>query len=355
MKLLRFLSPLAAFAAFTSAKATDLKVDALLWQAGNALVIEFADDGTGDADAFTVQHSADLASGSWTNSSGVTFAPKPGGGWRATVPRDPGAQMGYFRVFKNGEPVTAVFASQTGSVSEGGGSTVTVQFSAPFTGTLKYTVDYGDGNGPQAGEIDVAGSTAAQIPISALTDDKSAFALNYITLRLSADGGNGYRPVGIGTTLIVLDNDALWGGILDTGNDDVDIAVRMLTTQQGQTKAACIKTGGAGLLPPNPQGDGDWLFSSFELTSTLFEGTVGPIVIPASETIYGADTHVSLAMTTAGGGSVTGSKLEGSFALTSTVPGLPHLTFPDRTGNFVFVRQAATPKDLEAPASVPAP
>ena len=51
--------------------------------------------------------------------------------------------------------------------------------------------------------------------------------------------------------------------------------------------------------------------------------------------------------------SVEAGRLEGSFSLATSVPALPHLSFPTRSGTFVFLRQAAAPVDLEAPIAAP--
>lgn len=323
-----------------------VRVDALVWQANDELVITFSDDGSGTAGDFAVQKSADLSAGSWTAFGSAAIEAQPGGSWRAVIHAPEDEPRAFFRIVKGGVAVTAAFQSETATLREGAGSGVRVQFSAPFSGTLRYTLD--SGSGPIASQVEGDGSSSVLIPVTALADDKVANQLTFLTLRLLEDPS--YSVSGFGVTVIVEDNDALWGGILDSDQDDVDVALRLLTAQQNGVSSACLKTDGAGLLPPNSGGDGDWLFSSFTLTDTEFSGTAGPVTIPAADTLYGHPTELVLTFDTSAGGSVSEGRLEGRFTLSTAVPALPHLSFPARTGSFVFVRQAATPVNLEAPA-----
>ncbi|MEZ5299120.1 MAG: hypothetical protein R3F11_00365 [Verrucomicrobiales bacterium] len=351
--------PTALLAAFAAAALVPLpcpaadppvSVKALAFSAQDQIYLDFVDAaGDGQAADFGVE-AAESPAGPWEGVQGATFQSLGGGNWRAFAPVGAETRK-FFRILKRGVPLTAAFAAPLAQAAESDTVGVLVCFSAPFTGTLRYTLDFGDGAGAQAGQIQVGGATTATIPV-ALGDDAEVGELRAFNLKLSDAGGIYGVGDNASINVVVQDNDAYWGGALSSESPAIDLGARMLIARDAAGLTGCFKTDRSGFLPANTSDpDGDWPLASLALSGTAFSATTQPIIVPAAESLYGADTVMTLALAASGGG-VTENRLTGTFTLSSSVPSKPHLQIAPIEGDFTFFRQAPVSAESEAPTAV---
>lgn len=349
--------------AATSPAQDAVDVTSVVWPTDTSIDVQFTTDADAVLRDLVVQVSSSMEEGTWALFGDVILTPLGGGAWRASIPAPSGSPRRFFRVLKDGVPIVT-----TGGSAGEGASALVANFSGPFTGDLGYTIEFSDGSPAQAGTVTIDGASTAMIPV-AVPDDTDAETLHYLTLTLTADGeGIASYTLGAGNpiTIAIEDNDSIWAGILDADEDGVDLAVTILTTTEGGATSTCFKTDGAGILPANPADpDGCWPFTAFALDDDSFEASV-EVVVPAADTIYGADTVLTLTFTAtdpavvdeANPEAVTSRRIDGLFALATTVPpsggnDYSHLTFPPRTGSFTLFRRPAVQPEVQPLTEAP--
>jgi hypothetical protein len=322
-----------------------LDVDQVRFLGSADLGIDFSDDGSGLLEDFAVEML--LPDGSWEPVPTASFQSLGGSAWRATVPHDPSRPTALFRITRDGEPITGAFSAPSSTVVEGENGGALVQFSGLFSGTLLYTVDPGGDTTPQSGSIQVNGATSVVIPIT-LPDDAEVGTLRALTINL--DGGDLLLGTLTTSHVTVADNDSEWAGVLISDGDGVTTQVELKVIQTNASRTVTLTAEAGGVFPSG----GNLGTAALTLDGDGLSGSVNGIVIPGADTLYGADTELTLAFNGGGGGTVleepTDEEVqlgetqvirgyEGTFSLTSTVPTLTHLSIPERTGSFIIYRK----------------
>jgi hypothetical protein len=234
---------------------------------------------------------------------------------------------------------------------EGDASGVVVTFSKPFHGTLQYVIEFSNGAAAQTGAITVEGKTGVITVV--VPEDEESTILHHVTVTLSStDGTIAAQTVAVGEplTLVVEDNDAIWLGLLEPTDEEKTIPISLELTEASGGSSYCLKAESTSFIPLNPaQADGCWPLASLLATESAFNGEV-TFAVPASDTIYQADTMMTLVWT-ASGDAVTDRRIDGTFSITTSVPSLTHLMFPPRAGTFTLFKQPRTSPLIEAPES----
>lgn len=266
------------------------------------------------------------------------------GNWRVVLPVTESAERLFYRILKDGVPLETA-----SSAVEGDASGVVVTFSKPFQGTLQYVVEFSNGTATQTGSVIVDGLTGV-IPVMVPEDEESTI-LHHVTVTLSsADGTIAARTVAVGEplTVVIEDNDAVWLGLLEPTGEDKTIPISLELTEGSGGSTHCLKAETTSFIPMNPaQAVGCWPMTSFVDAESAFNGEV-TFTVPASDTIYQADTLMTLTWIAAGD-AVTNRRVEGTFSITTSVPELTYLTFPLRAGTFTFFKQPRISPSIEAP------
>ena len=338
-----------------NALTADVTIDSLSMTASDQIVATFSDDGTGEIEDFTIETSPDLKPDSWTEIGAAQFSPEGSGQWTVTIPVDPGGRRAFFRVVKSGVPLTASFSVPTATVREGdAGASITIQFNRAFTGTVRYSID------GTPGSMQVSDETSLRIPIplDGDLDDGEPGQLRTITVNLELEGaGAGATTYTLGlhssTTLIIEDNDELWGGTMKLPDKGGEIGIRILRAEDDGVITTCFKTDQGGLIPAAPTGTA-WLFNHFDLDlqTLTFTAAVSGITLPAESTIYGAETQLNIVFAAAGESKVTESRIEGEFTINTSVVGRPHLSIAERTGTFSLLRNPGRGGESPAPTDI---
>lgn len=324
-------------------RAAPPKLERVVASGETELFLEFSDEGSSRAEDFEVEYSIDLKT--WHSQSGAAVEDLGEGSWRAVVPFDAQKRRCFFRVTRNGLPITGAFASPTTTLKEGESGGVEVQFSGPYTGVVDYTVNFGDGN-PQRGSVQVRGKQRVIIPVS-LSDDAEGETLRGFSITL--DGGDFSLGPLLTTNVTVEDNDSRWAGVL-IGDDGVTSQVELKVAKVGGTQSASLLPQSGSVFPSK---EGGWN-ALVQIGDSGLKGDVSSIRIDAAETLYGADTFLTVRFNPEEEGVVKKGDsgvvrgYEGRFVIETSVPTLPHLTVPDRAGSFLIYRKPSL-----APAAKP--
>ena len=197
------------------------------------------------------------------------------------------------KLLKTTTPVTD-FAIEASTVTEGDGTiSVRVVFSTSFSGTLRYTVG---GTAVPGTDYQVLSGTITadglyvDIPVTLLDDNLISEAAKTIVLDLyyDAEGGFGYVP-GSSTehTVYVLDNDAVWDGMIDNNGASLQFQMQIIQTPTGAT--ATMLGDGYGIIPSPAKAAEGWPATGVTLTNSAFAAVVGPIPISKDSTLTNVD------------------------------------------------------------------
>lgn len=106
--------------------------------------------------------------------------------------------------------------------------------------------------------------------------------------------------VGDPLTLVVEDNDAVWLGLLEPMGEDKTIPISLELTEGSSGGMHCLKAETTSFIPLNPaQADGCWPLTSLVDSESAFSGEL-TFTVPASDTIYEADTSMTLVWAASG-------------------------------------------------------
>ncbi|MBI1178244.1 hypothetical protein GC207_12485 [bacterium] len=291
------------------------------------VVIQFSDYAPASPSDYAVAVRTNLTSGAWVAIGGA-FSQVGGDQWQGVVTLPENFQSAFFRVTKNGVPITASFNSSFGDLIEGSSNPgLTVLFDGPFSGQFQYAVDYHDGAAPSTNTVSGTGSFSLFLPVSLPPDDSLVLPDRAITVILNPLAGQNYLPGGDQSiTVIVRDNDSLWDGILDDGTSGIAFSMRMLSAA-GVGTAAMISNGD-NLIPA-----GTNTLTSFTFAiSNQFHADYGPVVIPAERTPLGEPTDLTISFQanyspdTNVEDTVESDRVVGNYLMTTSVAGKPFLT-----------------------------
>jgi hypothetical protein len=337
--------PFAGFALFVmmstaaAQPAPLLYVETIQAVPGGPLQMTFRDEGTG-ATNYVAEFADALGSGEgWTVDPAAVITSLGGGEYRVDV-ADPLEPNGFYRVIAltPSGPVVAQFANTSLQVTEGGTVEAVIQFSAPFTGTLRYrfggTVDPDDFV-PLSGEIQVNNSTRAVLSVE-FTDDRSIDELRYLTLRL--EGGPGL-VIGAApeTRLFLEENDAEWRGTLFTGQASLGFLMRI--HEEGQQHEAEVRSEPAGFFPAEP------VVASVVFTETEFDSTSAAIPLSADATLFDTPAMAALRLQSVQGVSgqiVSPREIRGEAMVITRYEGKPYLDTTNH-GTFYLIRATVSP------------
>lgn len=322
-----------------------LDISALSWSSETQAQVEFTVEPDVAGSRLTVEVNRGLTEADWRLYGDAAFTDLGAGVWRVTLPVAEGLERSFYRVLKDGEPLET-----TGTATEGEASGIQVTFSKPFQGVVQYTLRFSNGTPDQTGTVAIDGLTG-WIPV-VVPDDTEADVLHYVTVTLRAsDGTVSSQTVATGRpmTLVIDDNDVTWSGLLSPNGEEKTIGISIGIRDSASGTSECLKADSTSVIPLNPATtDGCWPFTTLISTTTGFNGMV-QYTVPAVDTIYQADTQMTLTLT---GTTVSDRRIDGTFLLSATVPTLTHLQFPTREGTFTLFKQPGTPPLLEAPTQL---
>ena len=340
----RILLSLIVLAATVRAQ-DDIDIAPLSWSSETQAQLEFTVAPDVAASRMTVEVNRGLGAAEWRLFGDATLTALGGGLWRVSLPVPSGMERSFYRVLKDGVPLET-----PGTATEGEPSGVQVTFSKPFQGSVQYTLRFSNGSPEQSGTVTIDG-LSGWIPV-VVPDDTEADTLHHVTVTLrSSDGTMASQTVATGSpmTLVIDDNDVTWSGLLSPDDEDKTIGISIGISESASESSQCLKADTTSVIPLNSATtDGCWPFTSLTSTTTSFSGVVH-YTVPATDTIYQADTQMTLTLT---GTTVSDRRIDGNFTLSTSVPTLTHLQFPVREGTFILFKQPGTPPLLEAPAQL---
>jgi hypothetical protein len=177
------------------------------------------------------------------------------------------------------------FAATTSQTIEGAGTIqIPVEFNTLYSGQLHYSVSAmstatngSDFSAPTSGTVIVNGTNAA-IPID-IKDDLEVENIEAIVLELNDDAAGTYHVGAFPThSLLLMDNDGNWSGILQSGVGESSFRLCVLHSN-AQTTATLIPSSksstnhlGGQLIPMPPLGQSGWPVTNLTLTPTNFTG-----------------------------------------------------------------------------------
>jgi hypothetical protein len=345
------LLPLLAPGSLDAQPSEHLAVQTIHVQAGHPVEFTFADAGTG-ATGYRIEFSINLgADAIWEEDLEAVLTALGGGQFHVSSPESL-ADQAFYRVVALGVdagPIVISFATATIEATEGDTAMVVIHFSAPFTGTVRYSVsgsaEAGDYD-PLSGEIHVQNATSATLPVS-LIDNDSADPLRHLTLTLESGGGLvlGSRNQ---ITILIDDNDADWQGLFS--NENVTLAFTLHITELQGTHQATLRGGRGGFFPVDPTP------ATIVWTDSQFELVVDEIPFEPGTTSFDAPLRLRLELSAADaidGQVVSSREIEGAASFQIEYPAKPHLN-TDSVGVFLLTRTPLVPSNVAAPLS-PAP
>lgn len=322
-----------------------LQFNQITIEPGHQIRARFSDAGTGATD-FALETATNLGENAqWTVDSSAVFTSLGGGDYEVVAPAQQG--LAVFRIvgYQSGQPLTANFSSPSVTLEEGSGTAyLLLLFSAPFTGTLTYTVSGTAGSGdyqPLSGSISVNNATTAKIPIT-LNDDTTIGQLR--TLVLTLDAGQGVALGGTSQSVISIeDNDAVWNGSLQGAYSDVGIKLDI--AKDGGSYTGKLISDGSGLFPAGE------FSAQLTWTGSSFQALVSGIAIDAGSTLFNTPMDLSLQLNAKAGQpdqAVNSTRLQGVYSLSTTAPDAPQLNTIS-TGTFLLLRPPVRPSTNQVP------
>ncbi len=289
-----------------------------------SLSVKIDETGTSAEDrSYFLQYSETAGSGDdWVSVEGAQFAEQGGGQYVVTTGQP--FMPGFYRVigFFSTEAIVAEFSSSSFELKEGDDSGfVLIRFSAPFTGTLNYTVegtamppDYA----PLSGSIEVSSALEARIEID-VADNSEVGTIKFLNLILQST--EGFELGATSSTLVNFEeNDSEWLGSLFEG--ELEACFNLISTENADTLAAVLSSEGDGIFPA-----GEFPVQ-LDISENQFSASVADIALSADELFYNSETILSISLAADAsieGQTVSDDYVQGIATLTTTVAALPHL------------------------------
>lgn len=315
----------------------DFHIETIQRTAGGALEFTFRDTGTEDTSYF-VESSTDLTLGNWLPITEALITDLGDGGYRVVI-EAPAGPRAFYRVVRTGpggKTVVANFSTTAFEVTEGETAFAIITFSAPFTGTLRYTLSgtaTSDDFEELSGEIFVSDNTQALIPVT-IKENTSIDPVRNLILTIQADGG---AVPGLVSQfeILVKDADARWEGSFLSGAASIPFTLDLIRTG-GATQGFLIG-GPFGFLPEESAP------TTVAVTSGSFAATAANIPMPAEATLLNLPALLQLELIAVDGEpdeEVGADFIQGRASLTTAYPGNAHL---NTTAEGMFLMQRTPP------------
>ena len=301
-------------------------------------------DAVPEAAGHFIQSSTDLAPDNWSPVPEALITDLGGGVFRVVIEAPVGPRA-FYRVVRpgpDGDEVIAGFSTTALEVTEGETDFAIVTFSAPFTGTLRYTLSgtaTSDDFEELSGEVFVSNSTQALIPVT-VKENTSIDPVRNLILTIQAGGG---ATPGLASQfeILVIDADARWEGSFLSGSASIPFTLNLIKT--GETTEGFLIGGPFDFLPQESTA------TSVTLTETSFAASTAELSIPAEATLLNLPALLSLDLIAVDGEpeeEVGADFIQGRATLTTTFPGNAHLN-TTAEGTFLMQRTPPPPSPNE--------
>jgi hypothetical protein len=227
-------------------------------------------------------------------------------------------------------------------VSEGDTISPTVTFSAPFTGTIRYTLSGTAAEGdfhPLSGELHVVNSLTATFPVTFL-DNESIGELRSLILTLESAPGT-QLGVNSQTTIMIDENDAVWEGSFISGAALLPFTLEIVRIQDAVQ--GTLTGNDSSFFPPAP------VPAAVTFTSSAFVVTTDEIALLPNATLLDLPSVVELHLSATNGieeEEVSDGFIQGKATLLTLYPGHAHLD-TTTTGTFLLQRRSTSPSTQE--------
>ena len=345
--LFKLIAVIAAFVSVTvpilAQGSPAIRIETIQAVAGVPLEFGFRDDGTAAA-SYTVEFAEDPGVGDWTPAAGAVITPLGGDVYRVVIPNLSGS-LGEYRVVglgPAGETVIVEFATARLRVTEGDSAQIVIAFSAPFYGTVRYslsgTATAGD-YAPLSGEISVFNSMEAVILVT-LAENETIDPLRNLVLTLEV--GSGAQPgMRSQVEILVNDADARWEGSFLSGSATIPFTLDLI--RAGGATQGFLIGGSFRFFPPESTA------TAITLTPTLFAATAPDMAMPTEATLLNLPALLQLELVAVDGEpdeEVGEDFIRGRATLTTTYPDNAHLNTAAE-GLFLMQRTPPHPSGRE--------
>jgi hypothetical protein len=321
-----------------------LQVQTIQATPGGPLQFTFRDDGTGATNYIAEFSPVIGADATWTGDPAAIITLIGEGEFEVLI-SDPTGPDGFYRVVGLGGTAGEIiinFVTTAFQVLEGGMISPTITFSAPFTGTIRYTIGGSAAVGDYAalsGELQVNHSTTATIPVT-LIDNEAIGELKNLTLTLEAAAGT--RLGANSQTIITIDdNDARWEGSFVSGEASLPFALEI--ARSGASVEGALMGDASSFFPS------DLVPATVTLTASAFTASITGISMPENATLLNLPSVLELDLSATNGvenQEVGDNFLQGHGVLRTIYPGHSHLN-STTTGSFLMHRLSVRPSTTE--------
>lgn len=331
--------------AFVAAQTSPmLQVHTIQVTPGGPLQFTFRDDGTG-ATHYIAEFSPVVGDDATWTADPAAIITLIGEGEFDVVISDPAGPDGFYRVVGLGGSLGEIiinFVTTAFQVLEGGMISPTITFSAPFAGTIRYTISGSAAAGDYeslSGELQVNNSTTAKIPIT-LIDNESIGELKNLILTLEAAAGT-QLGANSQTIITIDDNDTRWEGSFVSGAASLPFTLEIART--GAIVQGALVGDASSFFPADP------VPATVTLTASAFTASITGIAMPANATLLNLPTVLELDLSATNGmenQEVGDNFLQGHAVLRTIYPGPSHLD-STATGSFLMHRLSVRPSTKE--------
>lgn len=288
--------------------------------------------------SFSLESSPTLQLSNFVEETSAVFANPSGTEYTATVARPENEDRYFYRLLLDDEEIGIVFGSDPVSVGEGSGLGIPINFSAPFTGTLTYTLDFPNLTSESSGPISLTDATSFTIPV-ALTDDQVARGLRFASVSIQLDG----EQSGTGSVQFA-DNDQIWDGTLITEDgSELHFCLERIRSAVTQPYVRLINDDCSNFLPMGAGGAVlNPLFNEASIDMTL----ESPVTFDA----FGAPSFYRITLNGGPSAELNGNLYQGT---TLGSARLEHIVGSHPATSYAIAPDASEPNDSRATASGP--
>ncbi len=321
----------------------DFRIEAVQRTAEGGIEFNFRDAGP-ETEGHFIESSTDLAPAGWLPVPEALITNLGDGVFHVLIESTAGPRV-FYRVVRpgpDGDEVIASFSTTALEVTEGETAFAIITFSAPFTGTLRYTLSgtaTSDDFEELSGEVFVSNSTQALIPVT-VKENTSIDPVRNLILTIQSGGG---AAAGLASQfeILIQDADARWEGSFLSGAARIPFTLDLIRT--GGVTQGFLIGGPFGFLPEESTP------ASVTLTPTSFSATAANIAMPAEATLLELPALIGLDLIAVEGEpeeEIGADFIQGRATLTTTFPDNTHLN-TTAEGTFLMQRTPPPPSTRE--------